>query len=61
MRTPEVRFIHPGETRSWLRAEQRSFGIEPSEDRLDELIETVEVDRACAAVEGGDIVATGGA
>lgn len=61
MTTPEVRPIRSDEARSWLRAEQRSFGIEPSDERLDELIGVVDRDRCFAAVDDGEIVATGGA
>ena len=57
----EVRFIAPEEHREWLRAEQRSFGIEPDDERLDQLAPVVEAGRACAAFDDGAIVATGAA
>ncbi len=59
--SPAVRFIDPGEAREWLIAEQRSFGIEPDDQRLGELAPTTEILRACAAFDGTAIVATGGA
>ena len=59
MAAAEVRFIEPDEQREWLRSEQRSFGIEPDDTRLDELTPAIEGERACAAFDGGRIVATG--
>ena len=56
----DVRFIESDEAREWLRSEQRSFGIEPEESRLDQLLPTIEQDRACAAFEDGQVVASGG-
>ncbi|MGI9601749.1 MAG: GNAT family N-acetyltransferase [Acidimicrobiales bacterium] len=61
MATVDVRFIEPSEAREWMRSEQRSFGIEPTDGRLDELVSLVEAERCCAAFDGGSIVATGGA
>lgn len=59
--SPVVRPIEPGDLDDWLRAEQRSFGIEPSEARLAQLRPAIEADRSVAAYDDGQIVATGGA
>lgn len=61
MTATDIRVIDPAEVRAWLRAEQRSFGIEPSEQRLDELLDVVDPARSFAAIDGTEIVATGAA
>lgn len=56
----EVRFIGPDEHEEWLRSEQRSFGIEPTAERLAELAPVMTDQRLCAAFDGDEIVGTGG-